>query len=66
MSPYNPRLQGDAAVAKATLLFNDLPVLANALSIECSRFIANARTVSGPMNSTFPFTMTVMWKIQIK
>jgi hypothetical protein len=64
--PYNLRLQGDAADAKAKLKFMDLPVSANALAAEGSKVIANASTMSGPMNSTFPLTATVKWKLQLK
>jgi hypothetical protein len=66
MPPYNLRLQGDAADAKAKLTFLDLPVQANALSAEGSKVIANASAMSGPMNSTFPLTATVKWKLQLK
>jgi len=63
---YNLRLQGDAVDAKSKLTFVDLPVTADALSTEGSSVIENASTVSGPMNSTFPLTATVKWKLQLK
>ena len=64
--PYNLLLQGDAADAKAKLTFVDLPIAANALSTEGSKVIENASTISGPMNSAFPLTATVKWKLQMK
>ena len=66
MPAYNLRLQGDAADAKAKLTFFDLPVPANALAAEGSKVVANASTMSGPMNSSFPLTATVKWKLQLK
>jgi hypothetical protein len=66
MPAYNLRLQGDSADAKAKLTFFDLPVPANALAAEGSKVIANASTMSGPMNSSFPLTATVKWKLQLK
>jgi Calx-beta domain-containing protein len=64
--PYNLRLQGDAADAKSKFTFFDLPFPANALAAEGSKVIVDASTASGPMNSTFPLTATVRWKLRFE
>lgn len=64
--PYNLKLQGDAADAKAKLTFFDLPIPANTLAVEGSKVIEGASMMSGPMNSTFPLTAAVKWKLQLK
>ncbi len=48
MPPYNLRLQGDAADAKAKLDLRDVPVPAGATRASGSRVIENASTVGGP------------------
>jgi len=64
--PYNLRLQGDAADAKSQFTFLDLPFPANALSAEGSKSLVDVSTASGPMNSTFPLTATVRWKLRFQ
>lgn len=66
MPPYNLRLQGDAADVKAKFTLLDLPIPANALNAEGSKAFDKASTIGGPMNSTFPLTATVKWKLELK
>jgi hypothetical protein len=44
----------------------DLPIPANAPAVDGSKVIPNASTLSGPMNSLFPLTATIRWKLQVK
>lgn len=64
--PYNLRLQGDTADAKSKFTLPDIPFPANALAAEGSKTLVDVSTASGPMNSTFPLTATVRWKLRIE
>lgn len=64
--PYNLRLQGDGADTKAKFTLLDIPFPANALSAEGTKSLVDVSTVSGPMNSTFPLTATVRWKLRFE
>jgi len=64
--PYNLRLQGDAADVKAKFTLLDLPMPANLLVAEGSKALVDVSHVSGPMNSTFPLTATVRWKLRFE
>lgn len=63
--PFNLRLQGDAPDAKAKFTI-DVPLAAGALNAEGTKTIQNVSTVTGPMNSKFPLSATVKWRVTMK
>jgi len=64
--PYNLRLQGEDPDAKARFTFLAIPVGPGVLNAEGSKQIANVTYVHGPMNSQFPLSATVKWRVTFK
>jgi hypothetical protein len=60
---YNLRLQGESADTKEKFTFFDLPIPAGAMGAEGVKVIPATGTVSGPMNTKYPLTATVKWRI---
>lgn len=65
MPAYNLRLQGDEADTKAKFTFFDIPVPADAISAVGTRTLHDVGTVAGPMNTHYPLTATVQWRIEM-
>jgi Calx-beta domain-containing protein len=64
--PYNLRLQGEDAQAKSRFTFFAIPIGASALSAEGTKQIPNVSFVHGPMNSQFPLSAIVKWRVTFK
>jgi hypothetical protein len=64
--PYNLRLQGEDPQAKSRFTFFTIPIGASALSAEGTKQIPNVSFVHGPMNSQFPLSATVKWRVTFK
>ncbi|HEU4603113.1 MAG TPA: Calx-beta domain-containing protein [Steroidobacteraceae bacterium] len=64
--PYNLRLQGEDPQAKTHFTLLSIPIGANALSVDGSKQIPNVSYVHGPMNSQYPLSATVRWRVTFK